>query len=141
MMRPCGPTSVAPRRLLAAARVWRLQRRDVGGLRPLVAGLGVIGDLRALGERLEAAGVDGAVVDEEVLATVVGRDEAEALVVVEPLHGSGRHEKSSTAYVHCERGGSCLAATTAGAEHGWRRTRRARHEHAPAYSNPSQSRA
>src|SRR4051794_14918144 len=29
--------------------------------------------------------------DEEVRALLVGRDEAEALVVVEPLHGAGRH--------------------------------------------------
>src|SRR4051794_11014559 len=29
--------------------------------------------------------------DEEVRARVVGRDEPEALVVVEPLHGAGRH--------------------------------------------------
>src|ERR671930_2299603 len=68
-----------------------LERGDVDGLRPLVAGLRVVGDLRALGQRLEAVGVDAGVVDEEVLATVVRRDEAEALVVVEPLHGSGRH--------------------------------------------------
>src|SRR5215216_8126066 len=73
------------------ARQPRLLRGDVDGLGALVAGLGVVGDLRALGQRLEAVGVDAGVVDEQVLATLVGRDEAEALVVVEPLHGSGRH--------------------------------------------------
>src|SRR4029079_13981287 len=90
-----------PRRASSA-----LQRGDVHGLRSLVAALGVVGDLRALRERLEAVGVDAGVVDEEVLATVVRRDEAEALVVVEPLHGSGRHVISSMAHVLCERGGS-----------------------------------
>src|SRR3954453_13057110 len=69
----------------------RLQRGDVDGLGPLVPGLGVVADARALGEGLEALGVDARVVDEEVLARVVRRDEAEALVVVEPLDGSGGH--------------------------------------------------
>src|SRR3954454_9256728 len=69
----------------------RLQRGDVDGLGPLVPGLGVVADARALGEGLEALGVDARVVDEEVLARVIRRDEAEALVVVEPLDGSGGH--------------------------------------------------
>src|SRR5690242_14594392 len=92
----------SPRR---GARRAGLQGGDVDGLRPLASRLGVVGDLRALGERLEAVGVDAGVVDEEVLATLVRRDEAEALVVVEPLHGSGRHENSSTARVLRERRG------------------------------------
>src|SRR5690242_15553602 len=71
-----------------AAAVCCLQRRYVDRLRSLVAGLGVEGDTRALVEGLEAARVDPRVVDEEVLALVVRRDEAEALVGVEPLHGS-----------------------------------------------------
>src|SRR3954447_22361486 len=82
----------------------RLERGDVDGLRPLVAGLGVVGDLRALGERLEAARVDAGVVDEQVLATLVRRDEAEALVVVEPLNGSGCHVIPPRLW-SCERGG------------------------------------
>src|SRR3954451_14480857 len=69
----------------------RLERRDVDGLGALVPGLGVEADARALGEGLEALGVDAGVVDEEVLARIVRRDEAEALVVVEPLDGSGCH--------------------------------------------------
>src|SRR5215210_3568235 len=105
----------------------RLQRGDVDRLRALVAGLGIEGDLRALGQRLEAVGVDAGVVDEEVLATLIGRDEAEALVVVEPLHGSGRHDFSSMARVLRGPGGCGVAATTAGAEHSLRRAR-ARHE-------------
>src|SRR3954452_23315481 len=89
---------------IAAAGGRPLERGHVDGLGPLVAGLGVIGDLRALGQRLEAAGVDAGVVDEEVLATVVRRDEAEALVVVEPLDGSGCHVIPPRLCA-CERGG------------------------------------
>src|SRR5919202_4702312 len=79
-----GPSSV-----LATGE--RLQRGDVDGLRALVPGLGVVADAGALGEGLEALGVDARVVDEEVLARVVRRDEAVTLVVVEPLDGSGGH--------------------------------------------------
>src|SRR5688500_143738 len=43
----------------------------------------------ALGERLEALTLDRAVVDEAVLLAAVGRDEAKALGVVEPLHLAG----------------------------------------------------
>src|SRR5213075_3292381 len=41
--------------------------------------------------RLEAVALDRAVVNEQVLARVIGRDEAIALVVAEPLHGSCCH--------------------------------------------------
>src|SRR6476619_699366 len=68
-----------------------LERRDVRGARALRALLGLIRDLGALCEGLEALAGDGAVVDEEVLGPLVGRDEAEALVVAEPLDGSGSH--------------------------------------------------
>src|SRR5690348_16972306 len=46
-------------------------------------------DALALGERLEAGLLDRRVVDEAVLLAVLGRDEPEALAVVEPLHGAG----------------------------------------------------
>src|SRR3954451_14961228 len=69
-----------------------LERGDVDGLGALVAGLGVVRHLRALGQRFEAVGVDAGVVDEEVLAALVRGNEAEALVVVETLHGSGSHD-------------------------------------------------
>src|SRR3954447_2820409 len=68
-----------------------LDRLDVDGLRPLVAGLRLIGDAGALGQGAKAARLDRAVVDEEVLASLVRCDEAEALLVAEPLDGSGRH--------------------------------------------------
>src|SRR3954449_11302191 len=64
---------------------------DVDGLRPLVAGLLVVGDLRVLLEGLEARPVDAGVMDEEVTVALVGRDESVSLLVVEPLDGPGRH--------------------------------------------------
>src|SRR5690606_9978304 len=49
-------------------------------------------DAVALGQRLEPAALDGAVMDEAVLRAVLARDEPEALGLVEPLHGSpGTH--------------------------------------------------
>src|SRR5919106_2363168 len=47
--------------------------------------------LRVLRERLEALPVDARVVDEQVPVTIIGSDESVALLVVEPLDGSGRH--------------------------------------------------
>ena len=44
----------------------------------------VEGDLGSLGEGAEAVGLDGRLVDEEVIATRGGRDETEALLRVEP---------------------------------------------------------
>src|SRR5215207_8383190 len=81
---------MAGRSALRGSRVG-LEGLDVRRVRALGALLGVVGDLGALGERLEAAALDGGVVDEQVLALVVRGDEAEALLVAEPLHGSGCH--------------------------------------------------
>src|SRR4051794_15029094 len=79
---------------------------DVDRLRALVAGLLFKGDLRALGEGAEAVTLDRAVMHEEILSAVLGGDEPEALVVVEPLYGSRWHT-SSTESVCYVRGGSC----------------------------------
>src|SRR6476646_5195300 len=68
-----------------------LDEVDVDGLGALLAGLGLVGDLGALGERAVPIGVDRRVVDEEVLAGLVGRDGPKALLIAEPLHGSGGH--------------------------------------------------
>src|SRR5215212_1785487 len=65
----------------------------LGALLPL-GGLEL--DLRALGERLEAVACDRAVVDEQVLAALVGGDEPIALRVVEPLDGSGCHIQNTS---------------------------------------------
>src|ERR1700722_12123188 len=68
-----------------------LERLDVRGGRPLRTARSLVGDLRALGERLESTAYDRRVVDEQVLTLVVGRDESVALLVAEPLNGSGCH--------------------------------------------------
>src|SRR5215204_1478712 len=46
---------------------------------------------------------DRALMDEEVLRAVIGGDEAEALLVVEPLHCSCSHVNSSTGLVRRAR--------------------------------------
>src|SRR4051794_12114656 len=102
-----------------SALLLRLDGRDVDGLRALVAVLGVVRDPGTLCEGAEPVRVDARVVDEEVLAALVRSDEAEALLVAEPLHGSGCHMSSYPSRdvrALCERGG-CYGATTAGAGH------------------------
>src|SRR5439155_11720958 len=74
----------------SSCRSW-LDELDVGGVRALGALLGLVGHLRTLGEGAEAVGLDRAEVHEQILAAVIGRDEAVALVVVEPLDGSVGH--------------------------------------------------
>src|SRR3954452_1505094 len=81
-----------------------LERLDVRGVRVLRAVLRVVADLGALAQRPEAAAHDAAVVDEDVLALVVGRDEPEALVVAEPLDGSGGHGVPPGSCVQTKRG-------------------------------------
>src|SRR4051794_28975059 len=104
--RAARTSSSSPERALrparrAGAQSVGLERGDVDGLGALVPGLSVVRDLRTLGQRLEAAGVDAGVVDEEVLASLVRRDEAEALVVVEPLDNSGGHDGNESS-CECE---------------------------------------
>src|SRR5437764_11871668 len=89
-----------------------LERLDVQGRRALGALFGVVTHLRALGQRLEAAALDRVVVHEQVLAVVIRRDESEALVVAEPLHGSCGHLGPPPGYVRCETR-RVLEATTA----------------------------
>src|SRR6185312_5047464 len=64
---------------------------NLDGLGSLVAGLGLIADLHPLVQRAKAFAIDVALVDEEVPTALVRGDEAEALVGVEPLDGSGWH--------------------------------------------------
>src|SRR5215470_16491521 len=61
---------------------------DVSGLRPLLPLNDLELDLVPFSERLEARAVDRAEVHEHI-GTTLARDEAEALRVVEPLHGAG----------------------------------------------------
>src|SRR5688500_17363519 len=92
----------------APAVTWTLgrsaQAHDVLGRGALLALHHVELHALALGERLEARALDGRVVDEAVLLTVVTRDEAEALRVVEPLHGTGRtHCRTPRICSRCNR--------------------------------------
>src|SRR3954447_18766461 len=64
---------------------------DVDGLGALVPGLLLVRHPGAFGEGAVALRRDSRVVDEQVAAALVGRDEAEALVVVKPLHGARGH--------------------------------------------------
>src|SRR5690606_11660005 len=68
-----------------------LHHRDPGSLRALRALHHFEADALAFLQRAEAIGVDRGIVDEHVVAAVLGRDEAEALGVVEPLHGTESH--------------------------------------------------
>jgi hypothetical protein len=65
---------------------------DVVGLRSLLALRGLERHPLALVQGLEAASHDRRVVDEDVLAPVVRRDESEALLAVEPLHNAFSHD-------------------------------------------------
>src|SRR5919199_5771118 len=76
---------------------------DLRRVRALGPGLRVVADLRALAERLEAVARDAGVVHEEVLALIVRGDEAEPLLVAEPLHGSGCHLSLPGVCVRAER--------------------------------------
>ncbi|CAM2156134.1 hypothetical protein PT2222_370008 [Paraburkholderia tropica] len=63
-------------------------------MQTLRALLGFEAHLLVFSERLEAVGLDLGEVSEQVVATLVRGDEAKALAVVEPLNGTGFHEKS-----------------------------------------------
>src|SRR4051794_7760275 len=76
---------------------------DVRRLRPLRALAQLVLDLRALGQRAEAIPRDRGEVDECVLSSVIGRDEAEALLVAEPLHDTGSHPTDSSLDAACAR--------------------------------------
>src|SRR3972149_10016140 len=87
-----SPSSSIFSSLTAITRLLLLgDRGDVRRLRALPALARLELHPGALCEGLEAVALDAGVVDEHVLAAFVGRDEAVALRVVEPLHGSGCH--------------------------------------------------
>src|SRR5690606_1010159 len=68
-----------------------LHHRDPGSLRALRTLHHFEADALAFLQRAEAIGVDRGIMDEHVVAAVLGRDEAEALGVVEPFHGTESH--------------------------------------------------
>src|SRR4051812_16762317 len=114
-----GPAEASP---LKVNRSRGSDRADVDRLRSLVAGLGLVLHARALGERAVAIGLDAAVVDEEVLAAFIGSDEAEALLVAEPLNGALCHVFPPRRLSCCVCRGSSKA-TVCERLHCFRRTR------------------
>src|SRR5438132_10800119 len=99
------PTRASACALTLVVRLEALERLDVRGGGALGALLAVVAHLRALGERLEAAALDRAVVNEQILAVVVRRDEAEALVVAEPFDGSCGHFLCLRVFMTARHGG------------------------------------
>src|SRR5689334_11394733 len=73
---------------------WSAERRDLGGLRTLLALLDVERHALALVEALVSVGLDRGVVHEHVRAATVGSEEAVALLAVEPLDGALCHSCS-----------------------------------------------
>src|SRR5690606_19634552 len=76
-----SPLLVAPRQL---GSIGLLQVDRLGAFAPLVR-LGIEGDARSLGKRPDTRTLDGRHVDEHVLAPVIRRDEAVALLIVVKL--------------------------------------------------------
>ena len=76
-----------------ASVTWRpgLLGYDVGRAETFRALLDVVGDGLPFGQRLAAATLDGAEMDEDVLGSVGRCDEAETLVVAEPLDCACSH--------------------------------------------------
>src|SRR5579884_306910 len=85
---------------LSAGGAPRLEHPYVRRGRALWTLLGVVGHLGSLVQRPEAVGHDRGLMDEQVLAAVIRRDEPVALVVTEPLDGP---------VGHCVLLGSCAA--------------------------------
>src|SRR6266404_5794045 len=70
---------------------WRSERADFLRLGALLPPTGGVGDPLILLQAAEAVRLDGRVMDEHVGGSVVGGDEAVALVGVEPLDGAFSH--------------------------------------------------
>jgi hypothetical protein len=70
----------------------KLQFLDVGRLGALLALRDFEADALILVQRAESAALDGSVMDEEIGTTLVGSDETEALLSVEPLDGALSHD-------------------------------------------------
>src|ERR687897_264901 len=85
---------------------------DVRGLRALGGLAELVFHLRALREGAEAVTSDTREVHECILAPIVGGDEAEALLVAEPLDDTSCHTNTSSLPCRCARGaaGHCLPA-------------------------------
>src|SRR5215204_508294 len=97
-----APTTAAPATVAAttataaapAARGAAAEPRHVLRGRALLPLHDVELHVLAFVQRLEAAALDGRVVNEQILAPVLGSDEAETLGVIEPLHFSLRAHRA-----------------------------------------------
>src|ERR1041384_3707089 len=88
------------RRAAPARRRVLREQVHVRGLRALLALLGLVLHLRTFVQRAIAAALNGAEVDEQVLATLIRGDEPITLVRVEPLDGSGCHMSFTSLPTH-----------------------------------------
>src|SRR5579884_2792605 len=70
----------------------QLDLGDVDGLGALGPLLRLVVDLRSLGERAIAVSGNASEMDEQIPAAIIRCDEAEPLVVAEPLHGTRCHQ-------------------------------------------------
>jgi hypothetical protein len=92
--RPLGPaqTKGAPGRASCSRKKPSGGLQVAGGsLARLAIGEDLVRDLLALDQLRQTGALDCGDVDEHVAATIIRLDEAVALLVVEPLHGSGAH--------------------------------------------------
>src|SRR3954469_22370807 len=87
----------------------KLNDPDVRGLWALRALAELEIDLRTFGQRPEAIPRDPGEMDERVLASVIGRDEAETLLVAEPLHDTSSHLTALLLDPACARGAAGTA--------------------------------
>src|SRR5919106_5121300 len=115
-----------------------LDHSHVGCLGAFLAFTELVFDLRALGERTESVALDGGEVHERVLAALIGGDEAEALLVAEPLHDPGCHLSIHPLHAYAAPHG---AALTAGLYQSWRLARGCRADPAaPTRTAPDRTR-
>src|SRR5690606_9309511 len=90
----------------------------------------------ALGERLEATALNCRMMHEAILLAVLGRDEAEALGIVKPLHRAG-HAHCSTPECSCGRSPLVTHVPTTGIFRGSQPPRRAAVQSASAAATPA----
>src|SRR5262249_36613745 len=83
-----APSAVAAVSASLVRRPSAPQPRDILGGRPLLTLYDVELNALSLVQALDSVTLNGVVMHEQILTSVLGRDEAEALVIVEPLHGS-----------------------------------------------------
>src|SRR5450755_120902 len=98
--------------MLAQPKRLALERLDVRSVRSLGTDRSLVGHLRTLRERLEAAAYDRRVMNEQVLTLIVGGDEPVALLIAEPFDGSGCHVIFPPGTLRAAKRGRCTMATT-----------------------------